>query len=332
MLWAFWNDRRAVDGSANVRGIQVLDWQERIVSMAQEMAGKVVLITGGARGMGRETALVLAQKGARIIIVDWEGEAGTRTRDQINAAGPGSAEFRYCDLSSMAEVRELADWVMAHYDRLDVLINNAGITDPVRRVSLDGYEMHVATCHLAHFLLTNLLLDLLKKSAPSRIIVISSEAHKAGPGLDFDDLNNEKNWKDHAKPSNNAAFTAYHRAKLSNLYFVYELAERLQGTGVTINAISPGFFVNTSIYRNMTGIFLFVAKIVFGFGTLLGLNTPQRSARTYVMLATDPSLEDVTATYFEHEKIKATSPQAQQPEPRKKLWAWSAAQTGVGAD
>jgi len=300
--------------------------------MAQDMTGKVVLITGGGRGMGRETALMLGQMGAHIVIADWEGEAGTRTRDQINATGPGSAEFRYCDLSSMNEVSELADWVLANHDRLDVLINNAGITDPVRRVSVDGYEMHVATCHLAHFKLTHLLLGLLRKSAPSRIIMISSEAHKAGPGLDFDDLNNEQNWKSHIKPSNSAAFTAYHRAKLSNLYFMYALAEKLQGTGVTINAISPGFFINTSIYRNMTGVFLSGAKIIFGFGNLLGLNTPQRSAKTYVMLATDPALEQVTATYYEHEKVKETSDLAKETEPRRKLWSWSAAQTGVGAD
>jgi len=300
--------------------------------MAQDMTAKVVLITGGGRGMGRETALMLGQMGAHIIIADWEGEAGTRTRDQINATGPGSAEFRYCDLSSMNEVSELADWVLANHDRLDVLINNAGITDPVRRVSVDGYEMHVATCHLAHFKLTHLLLGLLQKSAPSRIIMISSEAHKAGPGLDFDDLNNEQNWKSHIKPSNNAAFTAYHRAKLSNLYFMYALAEKLQGSGVTINAISPGFFINTSIYRNMTGVFLFGAKIIFGFGSLLGLNTPQRSAKTYVMLATDPALEQVTATYYEHEKVKETSDLAKETEPRRKLWSWSVAQTGVGAD
>jgi NAD(P)-dependent dehydrogenase (short-subunit alcohol dehydrogenase family) len=103
----------------------------------------------------------------------------------------------------------LAADVLAAHDRLDVLINNAGITDPVRRVSLDGFEMHLATCHLGHFLLTHLLLDLLKCSAPARIIMISSEAHKAGPGVDFADLNNEIIWVDHNKPSNSAAFTAF---------------------------------------------------------------------------------------------------------------------------
>lgn len=296
-----------------------------------DMRDKVVLITGGARGMGRETALKLARRGAHIIIVDWEGEAGTRTRDRIHQEGHGSAEFLYCDMSSQDSIHELAGKVRVGHQRLDVLFNNAGITDPVRRVSADGLEMHVATCHLGHFLLTHLLLDLLKASAPARIIMISSEAHKAGPGLDFDDLNNEKIWQDWAKPSNNASFTAYHRAKLANLYFMYELTERLERTGVTINAISPGFFVNTSIYRNLTGVFMLGAKVVFGFGTLFGLNTPERSARTYEWLATAPELAQTTAGYFEHLKPKETSALAREVEPRQRLWEWSVAQTGVGA-
>ncbi len=294
------------------------------------MRGKTVLITGGARGMGRETARMLGAMGAHIVIVDWEGEAGTRLRDEINA-GPGSAEFCFCELTCMGAVRELAANLIKAHERLDVLFCNAGITDPVRRVTPEGYEHHVATCHLAHFLLTHLLLDLLKQSTPSRIIMISSEAHKAGDGLDFDDLNNELIWKDHSKPSNSASFTAYHRAKLSNLYFMYEMAERLTGSGVTINAISPGFFVNTSIYRNLTGVFMLGAKIVFGAGTLFGWNTPQRSAKTYVKLATDPDLQTTTATYFEHEKVKATSDLAKALEPRKQLWEWSVRQTGVGS-
>lgn len=151
--------------------------------------GKVALITGGARGMGRVSAIALAQMGARVIIVDWEGEAGTRARDYINhITGRQAADFVYCDLSSLQAVRALADDVKARYPALQILMCNAGITDPVRRLSVDGFEMHLATCHLAHFLLTHLLLDLLKLSAPARIVSISSEAHKAGPGLDFDDL------------------------------------------------------------------------------------------------------------------------------------------------
>ncbi len=297
--------------------------------MTQDMTGKVVLITGGARGMGREAARMLAARGAHLIIVDWEGEQGTRLRDELNA-GPGSAEFRYCELTSLAAIRALAADVLAAHERLDVLLCNAGITDPVRRVTAEGYEHHVATCHLGHFLLTHLLLNLLRSSAPARIILISSEAHRAGEGLDFTDLNNERLWPADGRPSNGAAFTAYHRAKLSNLYFMYELAERLAGTGVTVNAISPGYFVNTSIYRNLSGVFMLVARLVFGTGTLFGLNTPQRSARTYVQLATDPALATTTATYFEHGKVKETSPLAREIKPRKQLWAWSVAQTGVG--
>jgi NAD(P)-dependent dehydrogenase (short-subunit alcohol dehydrogenase family) len=297
--------------------------------MAADMTGKNVLITGGARGMGRETARMLATLGAHIIIVDWEGESGTRLRDEINELGLGSAEFQYCDISDLAAVREFAAQVLAEYQCLDVLLCNAGITDPVYRRTPQGFEHHVATCHLAHFLLVHLLRDLLVESAPARIIMISSEAHKAGDGLDFEDLNNAKLWPEPGRASNNAAFAAYHRAKLSNLYFMYEMAERLAGTGVTINAISPGFFVNTSIYRNLTGVFMWGAKLVFGAGSLFGLNTPQRSARTYVWVATDAGLANTTATYFQHLQEIETSTLARELEPRKKLWAWSAEQTGV---
>ena len=138
--------------------------------MSADLHGKTCLITGGARGMGRVTALALARLGADVVIVDWEGEAGTRTRDEINElAGRRAADFLYCDLSSLAEVRRLGAEVRARYPALHVLVNNAGITDPVRRLSEDGWEMHVATCHLGHFLLTHLLLDLIERSAPARM-------------------------------------------------------------------------------------------------------------------------------------------------------------------
>lgn len=299
--------------------------------MAADMSGKVCLITGGARGMGRVTALALAGMGARLILVDWEGEEGTRTRDHINALhGPGVAEFLNCDLSSLAEVRRLAADVRARYSALHVLLNNAGITDPVRRVSVDGWEMHLATCHLSHFLLTHLLLDLLKASAPARIVCISSEAHKAGPGLDFDDMNNEKLWKG-ARFSNNAAFQAYHRAKLCNLYFTFELARRLEGTGVTVNAVSPGYFVNTTIYRNMRGFLRWGSYVVFGIGTLLGLNTPERGARTHIWCASAPELQDVTGRYFAYCRPAETSALARDPALRRRLWEWSERATGIAA-
>jgi NAD(P)-dependent dehydrogenase (short-subunit alcohol dehydrogenase family) len=293
------------------------------------MDGKTSLVTGGARGMGRVTALALAAAGARVIIVDWEGEAGTRTRDLINErAGAPRAEFIYCDLSSFAEVRRLAAEVQSRYDALHVLVNNAGITDPVRRLSADGWEMHLATCHLGHFLLTGLLLPLLRAGAPARIVVISSEAHRAGPGLDFDDLNNEKIWRGAAR-SNGAAFAAYHRGKLCNLYFTLELAERLAGSGVTVNAVSPGYFVNTSIYRNLRGLFRWGSAVVFGIGSLLGINTPERGARTHIHCALSPAVERVTGQYFAYCKVAEPSALARDTAIRRRLWAWSEQVTGL---
>jgi retinol dehydrogenase-12 len=157
-----------------------------------DMTGKTVLITGAARGMGSITARELADMGAqKIFLVDWEGEEGTRTRDAINRACQREvAEFVYCDLSSMTSTKALAEDIKSRCDKLDVLVNNAGITDPIRRESEDGYEMHLATCHLAHFILSNALLPLLEASGAGRIVCISSDAHKAGPGLNFDDINN----------------------------------------------------------------------------------------------------------------------------------------------
>jgi NAD(P)-dependent dehydrogenase (short-subunit alcohol dehydrogenase family) len=292
---------------------------------------KSVVITGGARGMGREAALALAEMDAgKIILVDWEGEEGTRTRDACNArAGRDVAEFVYCDLSSMAEVEALADDLNRRLEKLDVLINNAGITDPVRRLSADGYEMHLATCHLAHFILSNRLLNLLRASGAGRIVCISSDAHKAGPGLDFEDINNEAIWK--GKPvSNNAAFQAYHRAKLSNLYMMQELDRRLAEEPITVNAVSPGYFINTTIHRQMTGIFKFGAMLVFGVGTLFGLNTPKKGARTHIWLASSPEVEGVSGKYFEHCREKAMSELAGDKTLQGRLWDWSERVTGVG--
>lgn len=295
-----------------------------------DLTGRTALITGGARGMGRVTAFELARRGARVILVDWEGEEGTRTRDAINQqVGADVAEFIYCDISSLAEVRQLVARVLERYPRLQILVCNAGITDPVRRLSVDGWEMHLATCHLGHFLLTHLLLDRLKASAPARIVMISSDAHKAGPGLDFDDLNNEKIWGG-SNYSNGASFKAYHRAKLCNVYFTLEMAERLQGTGVTINAVSPGYFVNTSIYRNLTGIFRWGSWLVFGLGSLLGLNTPAKGARTHIHVAASPEIEGLTGRYFAYCREATPSPAALDPLIRRRIWDWTAQVTGVG--
>ena len=279
--------------------------------------------------MGRVTALALADLGARIIIVDWEGEAGTRTRDEINArCGRDAAEFVYCDLSSQREVRALAESVTQRHEGLHVLINNAGITDPVRRLSVDGLEMHLATCHLAHFMLSNLLLERLVASAPARIVCISSDAHKATTQLDLDDINNEAIWQG-KRVSNGAAFKAYSRAKLYNVCMTFELDRRLSRHPVTCNAVSPGYFINTTIHRQMTGVFKLVAKVVFGVGTMLGLNTPEKGARSHIYLASSEDVADASGGYYEHCREKQVSDLARDPGVQQRVWAISEELTGV---
>ena len=297
------------------------------------MSGKCALITGAARGMGRVTALALADLGAeKVFLIDWEGEHGTRTRDEINQrTGKKVADFIHCDISSLQQVRDLGKTIAAKTAHLDVLINNAGVTDPVRRVSEDGYEMHLATCHLGHFLLTHELFPLLKAAPAARIVVISSDAHKAGPGVDFEDFNNEKLWKGKAV-DNFAAFQAYHRAKLCNVFFMQTLAEKLRGTSIVINAVSPGYFVNTTIYRNMTGVFRWGCELVFGVGTLFGLNTPEKGARSHIWLASAPEAATVSGKYIEHCAEKELGKQAFDQQARQRVWELSEQLTGTHYD
>ncbi len=293
--------------------------------MAQ-MSGKTVLITGGARGMGQVTAKALAAMGAHVIVADWEGEHGTRTCAEINAAGSGSAEFLYCNVSSTASVRALAQSVIDRQQPLHVLINNAGITYPRRQLNEAGIEMHFATCHLGHFLLTKLLLDTLKASArpgaQARVLFISSEGHKACKGIDFDDLNNEAIWKGRAI-NHAAAFMAYSRAKLAKLHTMRELHTRLQGSGVSVNAVSPGYFVNTGIHREMQGVFRWGAMLVFGIGSLLGLNTAAKGARTHIYVASSPELEGVSGKYFQNCREHPMCPHTDDLAQRQRLWAVS---------
>ncbi|MBT8444156.1 MAG: SDR family NAD(P)-dependent oxidoreductase, partial [Gammaproteobacteria bacterium] len=219
------------------------------------MDTRTCLITGSASGMGKIAARELALQGAKLILVDREIEEGRAARDEIAAlSNNDKLEFIGCDVSSFAEVRTLAEHVDSNYDGLHILINNAGLTDPEYKLSADGHEQHMATMHLGHYLLTHLLLDKLKASAPARIIQISSDAHKAGKGLDFDDMKCEKVWKGR-RYSNNGAFVAYHRAKLAMVCCTYDMARKLERTGVTINAVSPGYFIKTNVYRHVRGVF-----------------------------------------------------------------------------
>lgn len=289
------------------------------------MRGKTCLITGSASGMGRITARELAVQGATLILVDREIEEGQAARDEIAAlSNNDNLEFIGCDVSSFEEIRQLAAHVNGHYEDLHVLINNAGLTDPEYRLSAEGHEQHMATMHLGHYLLTHLLLDKLKASAPARIIQISSDAHKAGKGLDFDDMKCENAWKGR-QFSNNGAFVAYHRAKLAMVCFTYDMARELEGTGVTINAVSPGYFVKTNVYRHVRGVFKLGVWLMGPFMT-----DPERAAKTYVFLASSPDVEGVSGKYWEYCEEKASSPLSHDDELQRRVREYSVAATGVG--
>ena len=205
------------------------------------MEGSVCMVTGATSGIGKVTARRLAQQGTRLVVVGRSRERSAASVRQIQQqTGNTSVEFMLADLSSQQDICQLAEGFKRQYQRLDVLVNNAGAIMFSRQESLDGIEMTLALNHLSYFLLTNLLLEPLKSGAPSRIINVSSSAHHKAK-LDFEDLQSLKRYR---------AFQAYARSKLGNLLFTYELGERLQGTGITVNALHPGLVATNFMANN----------------------------------------------------------------------------------
>lgn len=278
------------------------------------MNNKVVLITGATNGIGRVAALELAKMGARVVIVGRSREKTEAVRQEIQAAG-GSADSLLADLSALDEIRRLAAEFRARYDRLDVLLNNAGAIFARRQTTADGFEMTFALNHLSYFLLTNLLLDVLKASAPARIINVSSDAHRSAQ-MNFDDLQHEKSY-------GMGGFQAYGRSKLANVLFTYELARRLAGTGVTANALHPGF-VATGFGRNMPGLMNRVMGIMHRFAL-----TPEQGAQTLIYLASSPEVEGMTGKYFDKNRPVRSSPASYDEAAQKRLWDISEWLTGL---
>ncbi len=285
-----------------------------MMSSSREMEGKTVLITGATAGIGKATALGLAGKGARLILVGRSEERLAATMELLTSeTGPGDHLIMKADLSSMAEVRGLAAGIVSSVPRLDALINNAGTIVGDRRLTVDGYEYTFALDHLSPFLLTNLLLDRLKTSAPSRVITVSSAAHLAGT-MHFDDLMLNKGYR---------PFKAYSQAKLANILFTYELARRLAGTGVTANTLHPGS-VRTHFGDELNGPFRFGMYLVRPFE--IG---PRTGARTSIYLASSPEVEGVSGKYFVRNKPRRPSDKATDPEAAKRLWEISAKLVGL---
>lgn len=269
------------------------------------MSGKVVLITGATQGIGKESAVALAKMGATVVMVGRDPARSQAALTDVKArSGNHSVELLLADLSSMANVRKLAADFKARHDKLHVLLNNAGAIHADRKLGPDGVEMTFAVNHVAYFLLTDLLLPVLRASAPSRIVNVASDAHR-GLSLDFDDLQSEKKY---------FSFAAYGRSKLANILFTYELARRLQGTGVTANALHPGV-IASGFGKNDKGWFALGVKLMSPF-----LITPEKGARTSVYLASSPQVEVVSGQYFKRSKPIRSSRQTYDEAAQKKLW------------
>ena len=287
------------------------------------MTGKTVLVTGGTSGIGKATALGLAGMGAHVAIT---GRDRRRTEDcagEIRTAGGGQVDVFVADLSSQAEVRRLAAEVLQRCRRIDVLINNVGGFWNTRHVTADGLERTFALNHLAPFLLTNLLLDRLSQSAPSRVVMVSSNAQALGR-IDFDDLQGEHSY---------SGSRAYDQSKLANVLFTYELARRLSRSSrpgqavVTANALHPGV-VNTSFGAEDPAS---VQRVFVPFLRPL-MKTPAQGAATSIHLASAAELSHVTGQYFANSKSKKSSQRSYDQPAAARLWQVSADLVGLSAD
>ena len=282
------------------------------------MQGKTVLVTGGTGGIGRATAEGLALLGAGVGIVGRDRTRAEHAADEIRArTGAAQVDAFAADLSSQAEVRRLAEEVLSTYPRLDVLVNNVGGYWAHRHPTADGLEHTFALNHLAPFLLTHELRDLLVASAPARVVTVSSGAQAMGR-VDLDDLQGERAYNGQR---------AYNQSKLANVLFTYELARRLEGTGVTATALHPGV-VRTSFGREDSGRWMrLMLPVVRPF-----MKTPEEGARTSVYLASSPEVAGVTGTYFANSRPKQSSKSSYDPDLARRLWEASAALVGVEPD
>lgn len=269
------------------------------------MSGKVCIITGGTSGIGKATALELARMGATIILPARNlGLADEVKKEIIEQTGNANIDVMPCDMVSFVSIMSFAKSFQAKYNRLHILINNAGIMERSRKVSRDGIELTFAVNHLAPFLLTKLLLETLKNSAPARIINVSSEAHKGGD-IDFEDLELKKHFN---------GWKAYSRSKLANILFTRKLSSILAGSGVTVNALHPGV-VSTNIF-NIIPSFLRPLLNLF-------MLTPAQGAETSIYLASSPEVANITGEYFNKKKVALTSAKAQSAELADRLWSVS---------
>ena len=282
------------------------------------MDGKTVLITGANAGIGKETAIDLARRGARVIMACRDMKRGEDAlNDVAEKTGSSKLVLKQLDLASLASVRALAEDINNTEPELNVLINNAGVMVPSElQRTQDGFEIQMGVNHLGHFLLTNLLIDLLKSSQPSRIVVVSSMAHSSATSssFNFENMNSEKYY---------SKWDAYCQSKLANILFTRELAKRLEGTGVTANSLHPGA-IKTELQRHIGTFEYMVFQVLYLF-----FKTPTEGAQTNIHLAVCEEVEGVSGLYFSDCKVKEPSKGAQDDEAAKKLWEISAQLVGL---
>ncbi|XP_029290222.1 retinol dehydrogenase 11-like [Cottoperca gobio] len=289
-----------------------------VCSSKASLDGKTVLITGGNTGIGKETAVDLARRGARVILACRDMDRANKAAEEVKKrSGNNNVVVRKLDLASLQSVRELAKDVLASEERLDVLINNAGIMSCPKWQTEDGFEMQFGVNHLGHFLLTNCLLDLLKKSAPSRIVNVSSLAHKRGQ-IYFNDVHQEKDY---------SPWKSYSQSKLANVLFTRELANRLQDTGVTTYSLHPGV-IWTELGRHFWPTMPIWKRVVYTPFMFL-IKSPTEGAQTTIHCAVEESLQNESGLYYSDCAPKTAAPQGLDDEAAKKLWDLSASMVSL---
>lgn len=281
---------------------------------SEAMKGKVCLVTGATSGLGKATATGLAAQGATVVLGCRSREKGEAVKQEIaRATGNSSLDLMVADLASIESTKKGAADFLARYPKLHVLVNQAGLFLNQRTLTPDKLETMFAVNHLSYFLLTQLLLGALKAGAPSRIVNGSGGIEARGT-IDFDDLQGEKKW---------SSMKAVAQSKLGNFLFTYELATRLEGTGVTVNIMEPGG-VKTDLGKGQGGFFGFMMKVMRPF-----LLTPEQGADTLVWLASSPEVEGFTGKYFSKRKERKSSVRSYDKELAARLWKVSAELTGL---
>ncbi len=281
---------------------------------------RIALITGGNSGIGKWTAIGLLRAGYRVMITSRNPERGEQAMAEIRErAGEGEVDCLTLDLASFASIRACAEEVLSRHDRLDLLVNNAGLLLTDRRTTEEGFEMTFGVNHLGHFLLTSLLLPRLRASAPARIVNLASDAHKAArKGLDFDDLQHQARY---------SGMPVYCESKLANIYFTRELSRRLEGEGVTVNAVHPGV-VASGFARDgdAKGVMSWLVSVARPF-----MISEQKGAATSLYVATSPELEGKSGGYYAKCRPASLSRAAKDDAAAARLWTVSEALIARGS-